>query len=103
MITEKVTVSLEIAPMHDAEWEFEIEIDEDGGIYQEKSFGYEYVEYVDGVKKLKAHRICFSKFNLIFPPSVGNWVMRELKYYASTNPADKDYYIQSTCDDREGK
>ena len=103
MFTDKVTVTLEIASIHDDEWEFEIEVDEDGGIYQQKSFGYEYVEYVDGVKTLKTHRICFSKFNQIFPPSVGDWVMRELEYYASTHPADKDDYIQSICDDREGK
>lgn len=95
MFTEKRTVTLEVAPMHDSHWEFEIEIDEEGGIYAEKSFGYDYLVYVDGMKTVKVHRICFSKFNEVFAKSVGDWIMRELEYYASHNPATVDYEEQN--------
>ena len=95
MYTEKTTVRLEIAPMHDQVWDFGIEIDEEGGIFEQRWFGYEYIVKSKGLEELKFHKICFSKFNEVFSKVVGEWIMRELEYYAAHNPAKVDYEEQN--------
>lgn len=89
MYTDKQTVRLEVAPLYDQVWDFGLEIDEEGGIFQERWFGYEYI--VKDKEETKFHKICFSKFYEVFPRQVGAWIMRELEYYASHNPAKVDY------------
>ena len=39
MFTEKRTVTLEVAPLYDQEWLFAVEVDEEGGIFEEDWFG----------------------------------------------------------------
>ena len=51
----------------------------------------EHQEYIEDKEETKFHKICFSKFYEVFPRQVGKWIMRELEYYASHNPAKVDY------------
>lgn len=107
-------VFIEIAGLFDQHWWFHIQVFEDK-VYKIIECGYEFDMSAKDIKnhpevpyhgpaKHPVHWFKVKYMGFFFPDHISDWILKQLDTWV----AEKDYdfnqsYIDSTCDDREGK
>ena len=107
-------VLIELGKLFDQHWWFHIRVDEDKD-FTLIQFGYEFdmsaedikryphVKY-EGPAKYPVHWFSAYKMSSQFPRHIENFIWETLRVWVDATDYDfNEMYIQSTCDDREGK